>query len=77
MRSTSNGRDSDGSLGQPEELSDESGDSTFYDGNGKLIVGTEGCSPLLILWIHRSGNISGCRRDRRRRYRAGLLDGFF
>jgi hypothetical protein len=28
---------------------DESGDSTFYDAKGKLIVGTEGCSPLLIL----------------------------
>jgi len=28
---------------------DESGDSTFYDAVGKLIVGTEGCSPVLIL----------------------------
>jgi len=28
---------------------DESGDSTFYDAKGKFIVGTEGCSPLLIL----------------------------
>jgi len=28
---------------------DESGDSTFYDAKGKLIVGTEGCSPILIL----------------------------
>jgi len=28
---------------------DESGDSTFYDGKGRLIVGTEGCSPLLIM----------------------------
>jgi hypothetical protein len=28
---------------------DESGDPTFYDAHGKLIVGTEGCSPILIL----------------------------
>lgn len=28
---------------------DESGDPTFYDSKGKLIVGTEGCSPILIL----------------------------
>jgi hypothetical protein len=28
---------------------DESGDSTFYDAKGKFIVGTEGCSSLLIL----------------------------
>jgi len=28
---------------------DESGDSTFYDAKGNFIVGTEGCSPLLIL----------------------------
>ncbi len=28
---------------------DESGDPTFYNAKGKFIVGTEGCSPLLIL----------------------------
>jgi hypothetical protein len=28
---------------------DESGDPTFYDGLGNLIVGQEGCSPILIL----------------------------
>jgi hypothetical protein len=28
---------------------DESGDSTFYDANGKFIVGEPGCSPILIL----------------------------
>jgi hypothetical protein len=28
---------------------DESGDPTFYDRNGNLIVGQEGCSPILIL----------------------------
>jgi hypothetical protein len=28
---------------------DESGDPTFYNANGKCIVGTEGCSPLLML----------------------------
>lgn len=28
---------------------DESGDPTFYDRKGNLIVGQEGCSPLLIL----------------------------
>ena len=28
---------------------DESGDPTFYDRHGNLIVGQEGCSPILIL----------------------------
>jgi hypothetical protein len=28
---------------------DESGDPTFYDRNGNLIVGQEGCSPILVL----------------------------
>lgn len=28
---------------------DESGDPTFYDGEGNLIVGQDGCSPILIL----------------------------
>lgn len=28
---------------------DESGDPTFYDGQGNLIVGHRGCSPILIL----------------------------
>lgn len=27
---------------------DESGDPTFYDAHGNLIVGQEGCSPILI-----------------------------
>lgn len=28
---------------------DESGDPTFYDRKGNLIVGQEGCSPILLL----------------------------
>src|SRR6266498_2500618 len=28
---------------------DESGDPTFYDRNGNLIVGQEGCSPIFVL----------------------------
>jgi hypothetical protein len=28
---------------------DESGDPTFYDRRGNLIVGQEGCSPIFIL----------------------------
>ena len=28
---------------------DESGDPTFYDAKGHLIVGEKGCSPILIL----------------------------
>jgi len=28
---------------------DESGDPTFFDSTGNLIVGTEGCSPILIM----------------------------
>lgn len=28
---------------------DESGDPNFYDRNGKLIAGLEGCSPILLL----------------------------
>lgn len=30
---------------------DESGDPTFYDGKGNLIVGQPGCSPILILGL--------------------------
>jgi hypothetical protein len=30
---------------------DESGDPTFYDQKGNLIVGTPGCSPILILGL--------------------------
>jgi hypothetical protein len=36
-------------LGDSYFFVDESGDSTFYDARGKLIVGEEGCSPILIL----------------------------
>jgi hypothetical protein len=28
---------------------DESGDPTFYDEDGNLIVGQEGCAPILLL----------------------------
>ena len=30
---------------------DESGDPTFYDRKGNLIVGQPGCSPILILGL--------------------------
>jgi hypothetical protein len=33
---------------------DEAGDPTFYDKNGKYIVGTEGCSKILILGFIRT-----------------------
>jgi hypothetical protein len=35
--------------GEAHFFVDESGDPVFYDRNGKCIVGTEGCSKLLIL----------------------------
>ena len=35
--------------GQQWYFVDESGDPTFYDRHGNLIVGQEGCSPILIL----------------------------
>ncbi len=36
-------------LGRNWFFVDESGDPTFYDRNGNLIVGQEGCSPILVL----------------------------
>jgi hypothetical protein len=41
---------------------DESGDATFYDKKGKLIVGCEGCSPILILGLIRTQNPSELRK---------------
>jgi hypothetical protein len=35
---------------------DESGDPTFYDRNGNLIVGQEGCSPIFILGFIETDN---------------------
>ncbi len=35
---------------------DESGDPTFYDAHGNLIVGQEGCSPILILGFVETSN---------------------
>lgn len=35
---------------------DESGDPTFYDRNGNLIVGQQGCSPILILGFVETDN---------------------
>ena len=35
---------------------DESGDPTFYNKEGKFIVGEEGCSKILILGFIRTGN---------------------
>lgn len=35
---------------------DESGDPTFYDRKGNLIIGQEGCSPLLILGLVEIGD---------------------
>jgi len=41
---------------------DESGDPTFYDRGGNLIVGTAGCSPILILGFVETQKPDGCRR---------------
>lgn len=35
---------------------DESGDPTFYDGKGNLIVGQEGCSPIFVLGFVETAN---------------------
>ncbi|MBI1800215.1 MAG: DUF3800 domain-containing protein [Chloroflexi bacterium] len=40
---------------------DESGDPTFYDRNGNLIVGQEGCSPILILGFIETANPAAIR----------------
>ncbi len=41
---------------------DESGDLTFYDRYGNLIVGQEGCSPILILGFIETTNPAPMRR---------------
>ncbi len=40
---------------------DESGDPTFYDKHGNLIVGQEGCSPILILGLIETTNPAAIR----------------
>jgi hypothetical protein len=41
---------------------DESGDPTFYNRRGKLIVGREGCSPILILGFVETQNPQAMRQ---------------
>ena len=41
---------------------DESGDPTFYDKRGNLIVGTPGCSPILLLGLIELQNPQAARR---------------
>ncbi len=41
---------------------DESGDPTFYDARGNLIVGHEGCSPILILGLVETTHPTAIRR---------------
>jgi len=41
---------------------DEAGDPTFFDRNGKNIVGAEGCSKILILGFIRTNNPDDSRR---------------
>ncbi|MFZ4661998.1 MAG: DUF3800 domain-containing protein [Caldilineaceae bacterium] len=41
---------------------DESGDPTFYDGKGNLIVGQEGCSPILLLGFVETQNPVALRK---------------
>lgn len=42
---------------------DESGDPTFYDRRGNLIVGHKGCSPILILGFIETQNPQAIRRE--------------
>lgn len=42
---------------------DESGDPTFYDRQGKFIVGKEGISPILILGFVKTNNPKSIRSD--------------
>lgn len=42
---------------------DESGDPVFYNAKGRLIVGTDGCSPLLILGFIETQNPSSVRQS--------------
>ncbi|GAB4146242.1 MAG: hypothetical protein Fur0021_04180 [Candidatus Promineifilaceae bacterium] len=51
---------------QPKEhyfFVDESGDPTFYDRQGTLIVGQGGCSPILLLGFIETGNPIPLRRS--------------
>ena len=42
---------------------DESGDPTFYDKRGNLIVGQGGCSPILIIGFIETGDLARIRRQ--------------
>lgn len=45
---------------------DESGDPTFYDKRGNLIVGEQGCSKILLLGFIKTANPSILRSQVRR-----------
>ena len=51
---------------------DESGDPTFFDRYGNLIVGQEGCSPVLILGFIETTNPGAVRHALAELHRGGL-----
>ena len=53
---------------------DESGDPTFYDRLGNLIVGQPGCSPILILGFIETADPSAIRRELGRLHREIAAD---
>jgi hypothetical protein len=53
---------------------DESGDPTFYDRLGNLIVGQEGCSPILILGFIETYDPTAIRRELGRLHKEIVAD---
>lgn len=56
---------------------DEAGDPTFYSKRGKLIVGTEGCSPILILGFIQTTNPEPIRNAVRMLQQTVVNDPYF
>ena len=56
---------------------DESGDPTFYDRKGNLIVGLEGCSPILVLGFIETQNPEPIRKSLLQLQREAVADPYF
>ena len=56
---------------------DESGDPTFYDRRGNLIVGQEGCSPILVLGFVETQSPEPIRKSLLQLQREAVADPYF
>lgn len=64
-------------LGRAWYFVDEAGDPTFYNRRGRLVVGQEGCSPLLILGFIQTADPEPIRKAVRGLHEQVLKDPYF